>query len=506
MQVLFRLDASRQIGIGHLARCLTLANVLASSGGECVFALSPSSREVQIRIASAGHAVVISAVELLPDQITKGWEASKASAAQQNEDAHSLRVLMGSTLPDLVVVDHYRLDANWEAEWPEARVCVIDDLADRTHACEVLLDQTSGRILADYRDQIGSDTNLLLGSQFALLRPEFGALRNAALDRRAAQQDARSIFVNFGGGDFGGLTLAVLQELARVDFNGPVAISLGGMAKDCEPIGALSAQHKNWDLRIDDTEVAGAMANADIAIGGCGATSWERCALGLPSIVMQQAENQAVVAKALISSGASIKAGDAAEAVAHALALKDDVDLWHDMAACSAALCDGLGAMRVARRLVGYEHDTKLRIRPANSEDRINLWAWRNDPFVRAASPSPAPIPLRGHSEWFANALSRDDRAIFIGEQDGENIGMVRFDVEGTFATISIALAPVSRGKGLGPELLAQAIEAFSAPDGVETLEAMVAPENAASQRLFASAGFHHAASVTPFDCFVRKV
>jgi len=184
---------------------------------------------------------------------------------------------------------------------------VIDDLADRPHACDLLLDQTFGREATDYHPFVPAACRLLCGSQYALLRPEFAALRPYSLQRRA-QPTLRELLITMGGVDKDNATGQVLQALrsCRLPADCRITVVMGATAPWLDEI-RKEAQDMPWPTRVlvGVSDMAQLMADSDLAIGAAGATSWERCCLGLPTIMLVLAENQRKIAEELCEAGAA---------------------------------------------------------------------------------------------------------------------------------------------------------------------------------------------------------
>lgn len=364
MHVAFRVDASLQIGTGHVMRCLTLADTLRELGTSCSFVCRPHSGHLLGLIAQRGHQVLA-----LPE-LQEGAEPNRngtahgqwlganwVTDAQDTQQALSART--GGQPVDWLVVDHYALDARWEqAVRPQAkRIMVIDDLADRPHACDLLLDQTFGRQAADYMPFITKDCTLLCGSQYALLRPEFATFREYSLKRRA-QPVLKELLITMGGVDKDNVTGAVLRALQSCSLPADcrLTVVMGQTApwlKDVQDLSSLMPRPTQVLIGVDN--MAQLMADSDLAIGGAGATSWERCCLGLPSISLLIAENQKLIMSNLIKSGSVISLdGELLN-----FELKPIVKFCTNssnllkLSSCSSVIVDGQGVKRVLKFVYG---------------------------------------------------------------------------------------------------------------------------------------------------------
>lgn len=312
MKVFFRTDASLQIGTGHVMRCLALADALVAQGAECLFICREHEGHLIDFIRSKGYVTYALPV------VTAGPNLSTASddlahchwlGATQAQDVAACMPILVSDVPDWLIVDHYALDCRLEeALRPHCRkLMVIDDLADRHHICDLLLDQTFGREEEDYRTLVPEHCHLLCGSSYALLRPEFAALRANSIQRRA-RPALRQLLITMGGVDKDNATGLVLQALhdCSLPKDCQITIILGPTAPWLESV-RNQAQGMPWSTRVfvGVKDMAQLMANSDLAIGGAGATSWERCCLGVPTVMLVLASNQEEVARGLEKAGAA---------------------------------------------------------------------------------------------------------------------------------------------------------------------------------------------------------
>lgn len=318
MLIIFRADASLQIGTGHIMRCLTLADALRERGARCCFVCRPHQGHLLPLITRRGHRALS-----LP-RLQEGYQHNYSHnctahahwlGTEWNTDAkdtqQALSALTVVEPVDWLVVDHYALDVCWEqALRPHAkRIMVIDDLADRRHDCDLLLDQNLGRSLQDYNGLLKDKTAALIGPQYALLRHEFAAFRAQSLTRRERGPDLRRLLISMGGVDKDNATSQVLSVLQGctlpADFSATVV--MGQHAPWLAQVEAQAAQMP-WptEVLVSVDNMAQLMADSDLAIGAAGGTAWERCCIGLPSLVFALANNQLSSAFALQKAGAAV--------------------------------------------------------------------------------------------------------------------------------------------------------------------------------------------------------
>lgn len=313
-RVAIRADASLQIGSGHVMRCLTLATALRDRGAECHFIC----RELPGHI---GELVLDRqfALHMLPpcrDSAASPHETSSRLPPHAHwlgcsweQDARQSLEVLETIQPDWLITDHYAIDARWHAALSAhyGKLMVIDDLADRPHLADVLLDQTFARSPDDYANCVPDSCLLLCGSRYALLRPEFALLREQSLQRRNGSTGIRQLLVTMGGIDKDNVTAKVLDALAgsALPADCEITIVMGRTAPWLHEVQTRAALLP-WStrVRVNVCDMASIMASADLCIGAAGSTAWERCTLGLPTIMIVTAENQTGIAAALDGKGA----------------------------------------------------------------------------------------------------------------------------------------------------------------------------------------------------------
>lgn len=357
--ILFRVDASDNIGIGHLVRCLALADVLVLHGCKSVFVMKEAAPRIQERILESDHQCVILGGTAAP--CTKSEQRYQLD---QRDDALRCTKVFRNYPEFVLVVDHYGIDESWyqALEHHPSIVLVIDDLANRKHHCDVLVDQTYLRDERNYSTLVPSGAMLLCGSQYALLRKEFAEARPRALAKRQRYDAPHNVLIYFGGTTQLPLIEWTLACLDKHFADRTLHIRLLGL----EP-GSLAQNHHTEAHRIECVGKAADMPEmllwADLAIGAAGSASWERCATGLPTLMFVLAENQRLIGENLAQAGAVLLAGkhyshDEAPSEAQERPFVEGfrqlfhLDAYNAMSGCASSICDGNGAKRVAEALL----------------------------------------------------------------------------------------------------------------------------------------------------------
>lgn len=493
MRVAFRVDGSQRIGGGHVIRCLTLADELARRGHEAVFVCAQLPEELGRRVREQGHGLVVLPASSDVSPADGDWDLRIGEPGVQRENAQcTLAALDGRA--DWIVVDHYGLDRSWEQSVRSAgpRILVIDDLANRPHDCDMLLDQTFGRSAGDYRALVPEGCRILAGSLYALLRPEFAAARPEALARRAVPRPVERLLISLGSTDVGGVTARTLEEVVEAGVDCPIDVVLGSAAPSLDRTEQVAREHGQITIHADTAGMASLLTQADLAIGAAGTSSWERCCVGLPAVMLVLANNQQMIAGELERAGAGRVVPAGGRQFREALSdLMDDARARLLMTASAAPIADGLGAGRVMEHLLGTTRPPAgpIAVREANEADALDGWLWRNDPRTRATSINQDPIAWPDHLEWWRRAITSPDRRLLIAETEGRPVSVLRFDRTADGEVVSINLRPDARGLGLGRPVLAAGV-CWMEERGARRFEAQIHGCNVASRRIFESVGF----------------
>ena len=492
-RVAFRVDASLQIGSGHVMRCLTLAEGLRAAGAQVSFICREHPGHLCEQIVERGYAVHRLHPPSAPVPAGPG-HAHWLGVSWQEDAAETAAIMAGR--PDWLIVDHYALDARWEQALRPAvaRLMVLDDLADRPHDCDLLLDQNlAPQMEGRYDGLLAPAAVRLLGPQYALLRPEFAAARAGLRTREGA---VRRLFLFLGGADPDNYTGQALQAVASLQCPElAVDVVIGAANPHHAALAAQCAALPGARLHRGVDNMAELMAAADLAIGAGGGAMWERASAGLPSLVIAVAGNQHGGSLAMAREGRALYLGPAPEALALLPAALQTAcaapGLLAHLEQASLALVDGRGAARVLRRLQQLGSAAGLSLRPATAEDCDAIWAWRNADTVRRFSASSAAIPLEQHRQWFAATLANPARQLLVGDIGGRAAGVLRYDREETKATVSVYLTPDFLGQGIGAALIAAGSAWVRGhwPE-VALIEALILPGNRASAHAFEAAGY----------------
>lgn len=499
MTIIIRTDSSTQIGSGHVMRCLTLADELRQRGADVMFVYRTHPGHLIGLIEDKGYKVV-RLQQSESEYVTTPEDVAHAAwlGVSWQQDAADTITAVGDTQPEWLIIDSYAIDRRWEQMLRPhvSKIMVIDDLADRPHDCDLLLDQNLYQAMETRYDRlIPESCHKLLGPKYALLRPEFAAARKNLRQRDGV---VKRILVFFGGVDSTNETEKALHALAGISnrqFEVDVVVGGGNICK--EKIQSFCTANDGFRYHCQVDNMAELMTAADLAIGAGGATTWERCSVGLPSFVTVLAENQLELAETGARQGLFFYLGKSATVSTEMIL--DTIKIFssspENMQSYSThglATVDAKGAQRVTGMLC----PPQISIRRAVSDDCDSICEWRNAEETRRYIFDDKPIPLETHRIWFHNSFKNPDRILLIGEIDNKPVGVLRYDFSGNEALISVYLVPGGQGQGVGSQLIRCGSRWLKEHcPNIKTINAEIFKENVASLRAFESAGYkeHHA-------------
>jgi glutamate-1-semialdehyde 2,1-aminomutase/spore coat polysaccharide biosynthesis protein SpsF len=481
----FRFEADEKIGFGHAMRSNAFAGLLDQLGWRVFWALSEPAAAFLKEYAPPGAVI----------DLTRG---------SADEQAAAILAASGGSC-ELLVVDHY--GATLELEQAMARagatVAVFDDLIEAQSDADIILNPAPDIAPEAYRAIARPETRFLLGPQNAILRAQFAAARSRIAARVAEKRSIERVLIAFGGTDPVNGTGIALAALAATD-RPRIDVMLGAKAAYLDAVREQAAgMGDRVHLMLDVAEVAETMAEADLVIGAPGTGTWERACLGLPSLLVVIAPNQAINAETVAARGAALVCGsldtDTEDKVVAALragldCLRNDPALYRRMHEAALSLSDGRGALRLAAAIVPstrLKDGTPVTLRLAETEDARLLYDWQQAPETRRYALDRKPFSFDDHCRWLTAKLENGRDLLLVGEAGGKPCGFIRLDWFGADKDraqylVSIAAAPGQHGRGVGTALL-KAARAL-APGA--HFYAKVLPENEASLALFRSCGY----------------
>jgi len=362
MNVVFRADASLPIGTGHVMRCLTLAEALRERQVAVSFVCREHEGHLCDLLEERGFAVSRLPIHREETQSKDRPVHAAWLGALRQEDVEQTHAAIEakSERPDWLVVDHYALDSRWEtALRPYAkRLMVIDDLANREHNCDALVDPTYGGTAERYKELAPTGAHYLCGSQYALLRPQF-RLQRQSPGRKIPPAADSLVHVFFGGTDVGSYAVRFSQLLLSHIHGVRIRAVVGGSCAQYNRLKLLAAEYPSrfsWQANVQD--MAESMASCDFALGAPGGATWERACIGLPAVYLAVSNNQSAILEHLYRNGLCVYLGMADEIsdqafVEGARKFFADGAKLKMMRTQGMETVDGMGVMRVASFMEG---------------------------------------------------------------------------------------------------------------------------------------------------------
>ena len=537
MHIAFRVDSSTVIGYGHVTRCLTLAHAFAQEFTQQQNSLSTKVERgcdehllisffcrdhkgnINNQISKAGFKLLTlpRLAQILMSDQTATWLGTSFT-----QDAQAcIKHIEHFPKIDLLIIDHYAIDHQWQKLLKPYynKLLVIDDLANRKHICDVLLDQTFKRNKQEYTLLVPEYCHFLIGEQYILLRNEFAALKSKVRKRRNKYVNAiiniqANILVSMGGTDPNNLSqvaLLAIEQLIAIFPDITATLVISSQSKHLSTLTSFSHQRPWINLMINSENMAGLMLNADIAIGACGGTAWERCCLGLPCLTTVNAKNQQVIADNLSYAGAIMNLGwyknitvDNIYTATHYLL--NNKKLYQKMSTAGINVCDGSGAKRVVSELIttisktSHSSVSSIRFRKATSQDCQLIYSWQSNKNIRKHFIEPKTPTWEEHRQWYNHCMLDQNRRLYLLDNNlAQTIGLLRLDkltktgYSGEIYEISIIIAPESQGFGYAVKALQQLVTLTKTARYLAT----VATGNLPSHKAFSLAGFHKTSATT---------
>lgn len=493
MRLAFRVDASLEIGSGHLARCLSLGQALVDLGWQVVYVVRRLDAVAEQLLTNQTAPTVLwlhqpeVAYSAPLDDVPAHHAWAKVGALQ---DASDTVQALKAFDPNWVVVDHYAFDSRWHSRVKSDLGCsigAIDDLGDRRLDVNLLIDQNwEADHSLKYVGRLAAGAEVLCGPRFALLSKVYRQAR-----RYRFSEEVRSIGIFLGGTDVANYSLVALRAcLEGAHFAGDIELMVRSTHPHLQALIAYSSHWPQVKIVLDQPDLASFFARHDLQIGAGGGATWERCCVGVPSVLVAFAENQRRVVDGVVGLGLARKSeppnmNGLARAVRSLIA---DAPCRQRMAADGPTLVDGWGCMRVALAL----SRDRVTLRRATQKDVETAYLWRNAESTRRFFRDPSPVNWSVHVEWWSQTLERPNRHLLIGVVGSCDIGVVRFDlVQPDEVEVSLYLAPELTGLGLGSALLRAARYWVSSQlSQVRQVRADVDPGNSKSARAFEAAGY----------------
>ena len=472
--VLFRVDSSSYLGGGHLSRCIELARYFAKKDHKVYFLCKNLDGNLNFWIESEKFKLLTINKEILD---------------LEDELKETEYIISNYKKFTSLVVDHYSLDYKWEKKMRKFadKIIVIDDLANRKHDCDILIDQNFYvNMESRYKKLVSKKTIKLLSPKYAILKEEFLKFKLA----NKSFNQIKNLFICFGATDPSNHTLVTLQALRKIDYKfSSINIFTTMGNKNWASIEKESKKIRNCYFHINNKDLPKILSKADLAIGAGGTMCWERAYFGIPTIAFAVAKNQVENLTNLIKN--DIIAGEPKNLKPDIKKLEywlkmiiDNKTYYKKLSKNSQGIVDGFGIQRIYENI----YPTKYVFRFATLEDAEDLFKWRNSITIRSISNEKEIFNFESHLKWLRKKLLDNNVLFLIAEFLNNPIGVIRFEIEDNEAMISIYKVPKSpKSFGL---IKKSSMWLFLNYPNIKKIKAEILPDNEKSYKAFSSAGF----------------
>ena len=467
---IFRADASLEIGSGHIMRCLSLAEILLDRGEKVVF-LCRSLPESFIELFTQKNIQLIQLYQGEFD-LEKDIETTIHALYAYQQD------------PIYMITDHYQLDKQWESSINPhiEKMIVIDELADRQHQCDIIIDQNIKNRQSIYANLVPENCQILSGPKYIILHKSFQTVA------KKPRKSVKEIFICFGGIDQKGRTISILHECQYIDFSGKIVHVVAGKSNPHLNEIEVLCKKLQFQFHCQPSNLVELMAKADFAIGAGGTMTWERIALGLPSLVFSIADNQDQQIQDCATCGLIYAPKFGVKEHIQAL-MASPYFLQHMSKTCLSSL-DTKGVQHILDHII----PSQIELVSACLEDAELIFSMRNHPNIRKNSIDDREISYEEHVSWFKQSLENRTRYTLLAKYKADIIGLVRFDIHSERSDTvidSIYMHPDHIGKGLGKQLYRVREEWLKnhLPE-IHYISSQVMEHNKTAQHILQSIGF----------------
>ncbi len=339
-----RVDVNETVATGHIMRCITIAEQIKKLGGQVLFITADGQAEELLARAGMEHVCLQSR-----------WD-------HMEEELPVLReVLKLAGIKTLLVDSYQATPAYFEELCPLVKLVCIDDCFEHIFPVDVLINYNAYHIRFPYRETYGGKTRLLLGTDYVPLREEFSVKQIRDRDEQSGKKGF-SVLLSSGGSDAQNAILGILQramqteELRSVMFHAVVGV----YHPQGDAIEAFAANYENMKVYRPCHDMAGLMADCDAAVSAAGTMLFELCAMRVPTVFFQSADNQRYDREFFEAGERMIFAGDMTQdrdicidKICEGLKrLVADAALRERMKENLGSVTDGKGAERIAGEIM----------------------------------------------------------------------------------------------------------------------------------------------------------
>ena len=474
-KVLFRVDSSTNLGGGHLSRCIEIAKLLYKRKIKVFFLCKNLKGNLNEWVKSEKFKLLI---------IKENYKTIQ-------EEINDIENLLKPFLSfKYLIIDNYSIEKEWENAIKKIipKIVVIDDLANRNHNCDFIIDQN---FIENHKNRY---TKFVSEKTIQLLSPKYAIIKDSIKKNKTISlpnfKNPSKLFICFGASDPKGYTLAALSALKKIRYKFQlINVFTSKNNINLEKINQKCSTLANCKIHTDNHLLPEILSKSDLAIGAGGTMCWERAFLGVPSLVFGIADNQIKVLEALIKNGIVIGESysqypDDNKIESWLKVIITNQKLLEGLSERSRKIVDGFGTERICEALFPEE----IKFRYAIDRDSKNIFKWRNLPGIRNVSNKKDLIEFQDHQKWFANCINNTNIILLIAESNQQAVGVIRFDLKDNQASISIYKTPINvKTFGLIKKVTSWFFKKY--PE-IISITADIIPDNVKSYEAFFSAGY----------------
>jgi len=477
MNFIFRVDASKTIGGGHLSRCLSLI------------------KSIEVREKCNIHFISNNFENLLSNKLAE--IKYKIFNPKTNFNSFDYQLDAEKTIGYInkletsntyIIVDHYKIDSKWERLIKPYcnKIIVIDDLANRRHICDILVDQN---LVKNYKNRyqylVSKNCKLLLGPKYALIGKEYSNNKNNYYNQKKDE-----ILIFFGSFDKYGLTLKILNLLIKINIKKNINVVINTKVIDYQLINKISKVHQNIKIYSNLDSLHSLLSKANIVIGSMGINFWERCTFGIKSILISTSYEQIPIANYLDKNNFATYLGHFDSfSNNHFINLIKSKSLVANKyeSKLLTKLVDGKGPLRVFDYI--YPQNKKIRSRKLNYDDIHILYRWANNTLIRKNSFHNKYINLKTHKSWFKSNFTKNTTIYFYETYLNNEIGIVRFTKKKSIHYIHFNIEPALFSLGYGLKIVKLSLSNFMRKNKTKVY-GKVLNKNMSSKKIFEKLNF----------------
>tara|TARA_Y100000590_G_scaffold18275_1_gene21764 strand:+ start:26574 stop:28067 length:1494 start_codon:yes stop_codon:yes gene_type:complete len=448
MSIAFRVDRSKEIGSGHFYRCLNLAKVLKSKKEKIRFIFQKNYFSRENKKILLKNKIKFNEINFKNSDLSK--------KKKLKEDSSQTTKILKKNKIDLLVVDNYKINYSWEKTVKKTvkKLFVIDDLANRKHFCDILVDQNYlHNFEKRYNKYLNKNCKTYLGPLYTILDPKF--LKNKIRIRK--DKKVKNIFIFFSGTHKPKIVNIFYKILNKKKFKKiKINFIIGNSFKKNNKLN--KNKNKNFKIYTSSNNFVSLMKKADLAIGAGGTNTWERLFYGIPSLVTCLSENQRLTCNYLnkkkliqyLGYHKFLKARLIEKKIVRAI---QNINFLRKNSLIGRSIVDGKGSFRISE-VISPSLEKNLTLRKAKADDCIDYFNWANDPHVRFNSFKSKKIKFLKHKKWFYEKIKSKNSFLFVLEANKLPIGQIRFDRNKDNMLIDYSLDSIVRGRGWGSKLI----------------------------------------------------